>query len=49
LGGIQLGGTIPPEIGNLASLTRLAWDGNQISGASPPEIGNRSRPWEAAS
>ena len=40
LGGNQLSGSIPPELGNLANLTWLALYGNQLSGSIPPELGN---------
>ena len=36
----QLSGPIPPEIGNLTSLTYLYLSSNQLSGPIPPEIGN---------
>ena len=35
----QLSGEIPPELGELANLTRLALSGNQLSGEMPPELG----------
>jgi hypothetical protein len=38
----QIGGTIPPEIGNLSNLWRLNLRNNLISGTIPPEIGNLS-------
>ena len=31
---------IPPELGNLSSLTRLALWGNELGGPIPPELGN---------
>ena len=34
-----LNGPIPPELGGLASLTRLNLDGNDLHGTIPPEIG----------
>ena len=40
LGGNQLSGGIPPELGNLANLTKLNLSGNQLSGEIPPELGN---------
>ena len=40
LGGNQLSGEIPPELGILANLTRLHLDGNQLSGEIPPELAN---------
>jgi Leucine-rich repeat (LRR) protein len=36
----QLSGSIPPELGNLASLERLYLQCNQLSGSIPPELGN---------
>ncbi len=33
-------GMIPPELGNLASVTRLELSENQLSGPIPPELGN---------
>ena len=40
LGGNQLTGAIPPEIGNLSSLTFIHLEYNQFTGEIPPEIGN---------
>ena len=40
LGGNQLTGEIPPEIGYLTNLTHLWLNGNQLTGEIPPEIGN---------
>lgn len=40
LGGNQLSGTIPPEIGNLTKLTHLSLSANQLTGSIPSEIGN---------
>ena len=40
LGGNQLSGSIPPELGNLANLTWLNLPRNQLSGSIPPELGN---------
>ena len=42
LGGNQLSGSIPPEIGNLTNLIKLNLFGNQLSGSIPPEIGSLS-------
>ncbi|MCY4437936.1 MAG: PQQ-dependent sugar dehydrogenase [Chloroflexi bacterium] len=36
----QLSGEIPPELGNLTSLTSLWLNNNQLSGKIPPELGN---------
>ncbi len=36
----ELNGTIPPEIGRLASLQRLYLQSNQLTGAIPTELGN---------
>ena len=36
----NLGGTIPPELGDLTALTRLDFSGNQLSGTIPTELGN---------
>ncbi len=36
----QLAGSIPPEIGNLTSLTSLELGRNALSGSIPPELGN---------
>ena len=36
----QLSGPIPPELGNLANLSRLELFGNRLSGPIPPELGN---------
>ena len=38
--GNDLTGTIPPELGDLASLTRLHLDVNELTGAIPPELGD---------
>ena len=38
--GDQLDGAIPPEIGQLASLTFMRLSANRLSGGIPPEIGN---------
>ena len=43
LGGNQLTGAIPPELGNLSKLTMLHLGGNQLTGAIPPELGNLSQ------
>ena len=40
LHGNELTGPIPPELGNLTSLTRLRLSRNELSGAIPPELGN---------
>ncbi len=42
LGGNNLIGTLPTEIGNFALLENLGLNGNQISGSIPSEIGNIS-------
>ena len=39
LGGNQLSGEIPPEMGNLTNLGFLALSNNQLTGPIPPEIG----------
>ena len=36
----QLSGEIPPELGNLANLSRVSLFDNQLSGEIPPELGN---------
>ena len=36
----ELSGAIPPELGGLANLERLALIGNALSGAIPPELGD---------
>lgn len=36
----NLKGTIPPELGNLANLTRLGLNRNALSGLIPPELGS---------
>ena len=36
----QLTGTIPPELGNLSSLTFLYLHANRLTGTIPPELGN---------
>ena len=38
--GNGLAGSIPPELGNLANLTRLGLSNNVLSGPIPPELGN---------
>ena len=38
----RLAGTIPPELGRLASLQTLSLGGNQLHGAIPPELGRLS-------
>ena len=40
LGSNQLSGEIPPELGNLASLSTLSLGGNQLSGEIPLALGN---------
>jgi hypothetical protein len=35
----SLGGTIPPELGNITSLVHLVLSGNNLSGTIPPELG----------
>ena len=40
LGGNQLIGEIPPELGNLTNLTQLHLEVNELSGSIPPELGN---------
>ncbi len=42
LGGNQLGGPIPPQIGNLSALEWLLLRNNQLSGPIPPQIGSLS-------
>ena len=37
---LELSGTIPPELGNLSQLRRLALILNKLSGPIPPEVGN---------
>ncbi len=39
----NLGGNIPPEIGNLTNLIDLRLDFNNLTGNIPPEIGNLSK------
>jgi hypothetical protein len=36
----QLSGSIPPELGNITSLSDLVLYGNQLTGNIPPELGN---------
>ena len=38
----NLTGSLPPELGNLANLTRLDIVGNEVTGQIPPELGNMS-------
>ena len=40
LGGNNLSGQLPPELGNLSRLEILEMWGNQLSGKIPPELGN---------
>ena len=40
LGGNQLTGSIPPELGNLTNLTELLLNANQLTGPIPSELGN---------
>lgn len=40
---ISLGGTLPPNIGNLSKLTQLDLRGNQLTGPIPESIGNINR------
>ena len=42
LDGNGLSGPIPPELGNLLSLTELELQNNKLSGPIPPELGNLS-------
>ena len=42
LGENGLSGPIPPELGDLSNLRRLALQENQLSGSIPPELGNLS-------
>ncbi|MDE2755035.1 MAG: hypothetical protein OXI92_00650 [Acidobacteriota bacterium] len=42
LGSNRLTGTVPPELGDLSSLTELNLSNNQLTGAIPPELGNLS-------
>ena len=43
--GNNLSGAIPPEIGDLTSLSYLSLKGNNLSGAIPSEIGNLTSLW----
>ena len=40
LGGNQLSGPIPPELGNLSELIWVSLQGNRLSGSIPSELGN---------
>jgi Leucine-rich repeat (LRR) protein len=40
LDGINLNGSLPPELGNLSALQTLYLGNNQLSGLLPPELGN---------
>ena len=40
LGGNQLSGSIPPELGNLSNLAWLSLNGNQLSGSIPESLGS---------
>ena len=44
----QLSGTIPPEVGDLASLRYLELASNQLSGTIPPELGDLASLWYLA-
>jgi Leucine-rich repeat (LRR) protein len=39
----MMGGSIPPQLGNLSRLSSLVLHSNQISGSIPPELGNLSQ------
>ena len=41
--GNQLGGSIPPELGNLSELMALYLSYNRLTGPIPPELGNLSK------
>ena len=41
----RLSGSIPPQVGNLASLESLYWPFNQLSGSIPPQLGNLTNLW----
>ena len=45
LGGNNLSGSIPPELGNLTNLTWLLLNANSLSGSIPPELGSLAKLW----
>ena len=46
LGGNQLTGSIPSELGNLTSLESLALGYNQLTGPIPPQLGQLTKLWQ---
>ena len=43
VGGFNLTGSIPPELGNLAELEGLALDNTNLTGSIPPELGDLAK------